>query len=126
MSSSPVPVSVTAHQKAAELEIQFDDGLSFRIPFELMRVYSPSAEVRGHGVGQEVLQYGKRGVTITQIEPIGHYAIKPTFSDGHASGLFSWDYLYFLGSRQDELWKTYEARLQAAGLGRDPAPDLTV
>jgi DUF971 family protein len=72
------------------------------------------------------LQYGKRGVTITQIEPIGHYAIKPTFSDGHASGLFSWDYLYFLGSRQDELWKTYEARLQAAGLGRDPAPDLTV
>ncbi len=122
MNPSPMPLSITAHQKTAELEIQFDDGLSFRIPFELMRVYSPSAEVRGHGVGHEILQHGKRGVMVTHIEPVGYYAIKPIFSDGHDSGLFSWSYLYFLGSRQEELWKSYEARLHAAGFSRDPSP----
>jgi DUF971 family protein len=120
MSNIHRPLSITAHQQSAELEIQFEDGLIFRIPFELMRVYSPSAEVRGHGAGQEVLQFGKRGVSVLKLEPTGHYAIKPTFSDGHDSGLFSWDYLYHLGSQQAELWQQYEARLQSAGRSRDP------
>ena len=92
---------------------------SFRIPFELMRVYSPSAEVQGHGPGQEVLQTGKREVELTELEPVGNYAIQPTFSDGHNSGIFSWDYLYFLGSQQSQLWAQYEERLRAAGLQRD-------
>jgi DUF971 family protein len=101
------------------LEVAFDDGTSYRIPFELMRVYSPSAEVRGHGPGQEVLQTGKRDVAIVDIEPVGHYALQPHFSDGHASGVYSWDYLYHLGSRQHELWQQYEERLAAAGVTRD-------
>ena len=105
------------------LEIDFSDGARFRIPFELMRVYSPSAEVAGHGPGQEVLQTGKREVTLTGLEPVGNYAIQPSFSDGHDSGLFSWDYLYCLGSQQDKLWEDYETRLTAAGVGRDdPMP----
>lgn len=105
------------------LEIAFDDGASFRIPFELMRVYSPSAEVQGHGPGQEVLQTGKRDVTIVEVTPVGHYALQPSFSDGHDSGIFSWEYLYHLGSRQDELWRHYEERLAEAGLSRDtPMP----
>jgi DUF971 family protein len=103
------------------LEVSFADGASFRIPFELMRVYSPSAEVQGHGPGQEVLQTGKRLVDLEGLEPIGNYAIKPTFSDGHDSGLFTWEYLYFLGSEQDQLWADYERRLQAAGTDRDAA-----
>jgi DUF971 family protein len=120
---TPTPTAVTAHQQSRVLEISFDDGASFRIPFELMRVYSPSAEVKGHGPGQEVLQTGKRDVGLVALEPVGHYAIKPTFSDGHDSGLFSWDYLYQLGSQQDELWRQYEARLQEAGATRDtPMP----
>jgi DUF971 family protein len=101
------------------LEISFSDGKSFRIPFELMRIYSPSAEVQGHGPGQEVLQTGKREVEVNELEAVGNYAIKPVFSDGHDSGLFSWDYLYFLGSQQNELWADYERRLQAAGVNRD-------
>lgn len=115
----PNPESLTVHGQTKVLEIGFADGAHFRIPFELMRVYSPSAEVQGHGPGQEVLQTGKREVTIAEIEPVGNYAVKPTFSDGHESGLFTWEYLYFLGDQQDALWKQYEDRLQAAGMSRD-------
>jgi len=117
--NTPTPTAVTAHQQSRVLEVSFSDGASFRIPFELMRVYSPSAEVKGHGPGQETLQTGKREVGLTALEPVGHYAIKPTFSDGHDSGLFSWDYLYHLGSQQAELWQQYEARLAEAGVERD-------
>jgi DUF971 family protein len=121
---TPTPESLTVHGQTKVLEIGFSDGANFRIPFELMRVYSPSAEVQGHGPGQEVLQTGKRHVTIAEIEPVGNYAVKPTFSDGHESGLFTWEYLYFLGDQQDALWKQYEDRLQAAGMGRDaPMPE---
>jgi DUF971 family protein len=117
------PTEVTVHQQSRVLEIAFDDGARFRIPFELMRVYSPSAEVQGHGPGQEVLQTGKREVSIVAIEPVGHYAVKPTFSDGHDSGLFTWDYLYRLGSEEQALWQRYEQRLAAAGRDRDaPMP----
>jgi DUF971 family protein len=113
------PVSITVHQRTRMLEVGFDDGASFRIPFELMRIYSPSAEVQGHGPGQEVLQTGKRDVVLTALEPVGNYAVQPTFSDGHDTGIFSWDYLYFLGSQQADLYRKYEARLQAAGADRD-------
>ena len=116
---SPTPESLTVHGQSKVLEIGFSDGAHFRIPFELMRVYSPSAEVQGHGPGQEVLQTGKREVTIAEIEPVGNYAVKPTFSDGHESGLFTWEYLYFLGDQQQALWQQYEDRLQAAGMSRD-------
>ena len=116
---TPTPESLTVHGQTKVLEIGFSDGAHFRIPFELMRVYSPSAEVQGHGPGQEVLQTGKRHVTIAEIEPVGNYAVKPTFSDGHESGLFTWEYLYFLGDQQVALWKQYEDRLQAAGMSRD-------
>jgi DUF971 family protein len=115
----PTPESLTVHGQTRVLEIGFSDGAQFRIPFELMRVYSPSAEVQGHGPGQEVLQTGKREVGIAEIEPVGNYAVKPTFTDGHESGLFTWEYLYFLGDQQDALWKQYEDRLQAAGMSRD-------
>ena len=115
----PTPVSLVVHQQSRVLEIEFDDGRAFRIPFELMRVYSPSAEVQGHGPGQETLQTGKRDVGIDAIEPVGHYAVKPTFSDGHDSGLFTWEYLYRLGSQQDELFSQYLERLAQAGLDRD-------
>ena len=112
------------HGQSRVLEIGFSDGKQFRIPFELMRVYSPSAEVQGHGPGQEVLQTGKRLVTVVELEPVGNYAVKPTFSDGHDSGLFTWEYLYFLGDQQAALWQQYEERLQAAGTDRDaPMPD---
>ena len=115
----PTPVALTVHQQSRALEIAFDDGRSFRIPFELMRVYSPSAEVQGHGPGQETLQTGKRNVVIDAIEPVGHYAVKPAFSDGHDTGLFTWDYLYRLGAQQDALFAQYLERLAAAGLDRD-------
>jgi len=118
-SKTPLPTSITVHQQSRTLEVAFADGAVFRIPFELMRVYSPSAEVQGHGPGQEVLQTGKRDVALTALEPVGNYAVQPSFSDGHDTGIFSWDYLYFLGSQQDELWKKYESRLQAAGVDRD-------
>lgn len=121
---TPSPESLTLHGASRVLEIGFADGARFRIPFELMRVYSPSAEVQGHGPGQEVLQTGKRQVTVVDIEPVGNYAVKPTFSDGHDSGLFTWEYLYFLGAQEQELWADYERRLQAAGAGRDdPMPE---
>ncbi len=120
---APTPQNITVHSQSRVLEIDFSDGARFRIPFELMRVYSPSAEVAGHGPGQEVLQTGKREVTLTGLEPVGNYAIQPSFSDGHDSGIFSWDYLYFLGSQQDKLWADYNARLTAAGVDRDdPMP----
>jgi DUF971 family protein len=118
-SPRPQPTSLTVHQRSRVLEVGFADGSTFRIPFELMRVYSPSAEVQGHGPGQEVLQTGKRDVELTGLEPVGNYAVQPRFSDGHDSGIFSWDYLYHLGSQQDALWKDYERRLVAAGLDRD-------
>jgi DUF971 family protein len=123
-SDTPSPESITLHGQTRVLEIGFADGSVFRIPFELMRVYSPSAEVAGHGPGQEVLQTGKREVDIVNLEPVGNYAVKPTFSDGHESGIYSWDYLYFLGSQQGELWQDYERRLEAAGANRD-APMVT-
>jgi DUF971 family protein len=121
---TPSPESITLHNKSRVLEVGFSDGKTFRIPFELMRVYSPSAEVQGHGPGQEVLQTGKREVAVVALEPVGNYAVQPTFSDGHDSGIFSWDYLYFLGSKETELWADYNARLAAAGVDRDaPMPE---
>ena len=123
-SGAPTPQGLTVHGKSRVLEVSFSDGHTFRIPFELMRVYSPSAEVQGHGPGQEVLQTGKREVTLLKLEPVGNYAVQPTFSDGHDSGIFSWDYLYFLGSQEAQLWQDYEARLTAAGVDRDaPMPE---
>jgi DUF971 family protein len=118
-SKTPLPTAITVHQQSRALQIAFSDGAEFRIPFELMRVYSPSAEVQGHGPGQEVLQTGKRLVELQALEPVGNYAVQPTFSDGHDTGIFSWDYLYFLGSQQEELWRKYESRLAAAGADRD-------
>ena len=117
--TTPQPIAITVHQQSRVLEVGFADGRIFRIPFELMRVYSPSAEVQGHGPGQETLQTGKRDVVIDAIEPVGHYAVKPTFSDGHDTGLFTWDYLYRLGAQQDALLAQYLERLAAAGLDRD-------
>jgi DUF971 family protein len=117
--NTPQPTSLTVHQASKVLEVSFDDGAHFKIPFELMRVYSPSAEVQGHGPGQEVLQTGKREVGIDEIQAVGHYAVQPRFSDGHDTGIFSWDYLYHLGANQVELWQRYESRLADAGLGRD-------
>ena len=116
---APTPQSITVHGASRVLEVAFSDGAAFRIPFELMRVYSPSAEVQGHGPGQETLQTGKREVTLVSLEPIGNYAVKPTFSDGHDTGIFSWDYLYQLGREEAALWADYTARLQAAGTDRD-------
>jgi DUF971 family protein len=117
--TSARPTSMTVHQASRVLEVGFDDGAVFRLPFELMRVYSPSAEVQGHGPGQEVLQTGKRDVLIDALEPVGLYAVQPRFSDGHDTGIFSWEYLYFLGSQQSELWQRYEKRLDEADVDRD-------
>ena len=120
---APSPIAITLHGQSRVLEVGFSDGNTFRIPFELMRVYSPSAEVQGHGPGQEVLQTGKREVDVVELSQVGNYAVQPSFSDGHDSGIFSWDYLYYLGSEQDGLWSQYYERLQAAGVGRDdPMP----
>ncbi len=119
MTATPQPTALTVHQASRTLEVAFDDGALFRIPFELLRICSPSAEVQGHGPGQEVLQTGKREVGIVDIKAVGHYAVQPQFSDGHDSGIFSWAYLYELGRDQAERWQSYEARLQAAGVDRD-------
>ena len=116
---APTPTALTVHNQSRLLEIAFSDGARFKIPFELMRIYSPSAEVQGHGPGQEVLQTGKREVNVVELEPIGNYAVKPVFSDGHESGLFTWDLLYHLGANQNSLWDEYNRRLLAAGVGRD-------
>ena len=113
------PSEIKLHQKSRQLEISFPDGKSFILSYEYLRVNSPSAEVRGHGPGQEVLQTGKRNVDITGLEPVGNYAVQPSFSDGHDTGIYSWDLFYHLGSHQEELWQDYLARLEAAGANRD-------
>ena len=122
---TPAPTALTVHQQSRVLEVDFDDGAHFRIPFELMRICSPSAEVQGHGPGQEVLQTGKRDVVVTDITAVGHYAVQPRFSDGHDTGIYSWDLLYRLGSEEAKLWQQYEARLQSADMDRD-APMVKV
>ncbi|MEK0418121.1 MAG: hypothetical protein RI949_2127 [Pseudomonadota bacterium] len=120
---NPQPTVLTVHQSSRVLEVGFEDGQTFRLPFELLRVYSPSAEVQGHGPGQEVLQTGKRHVGIVGVEPVGHYAVQLSFDDGHSSGLFSWTYLHDLGSQQEAYWQQYLRRLQEAGVDRDaPMP----
>src|SRR5436309_14283128 len=119
MNPERFPIEIKLHQKSRLMEIAFSDGRGFRLPYELLRVYSPSAEVRGHGPGQEVLQSGKREVGIVDIEPIGLYAIRPRFSDGHDTGIYSWDYLYHLGEEQDTLWQRYLDRLAEAGASRE-------
>ena len=118
----PQPTEIKLHQKSRVFEISFADGKTFKLPCELLRVYSPSAEVRGHGPGQEVLQVGKKNVDITRIEPVGTYAIQPCFSDGHETGIYSWDLLYDFGLHQDEMWSHYLKRLEEAGASRDPQP----
>lgn len=117
---NPTPTDITLHAQSRVLEVTFDDGRRFRLPFEYLRVFSPSAEVRGHGPGQEVLQVGKRDVTITSLVPVGHYAVQPTFSDGHSSGIYSWAYLYELGENHEAYWADYLQKLEAAGASRDP------
>ena len=112
---APNPTDIVVHQKSRFLEIVFEDGMRFELPFEFLRVYSPSAEVRGHGPGQETLQTGKEDVVITSLKPVGHYGIIPSFSDGHDTGIFTWDYLYELGLHHDVLWSDYLSRLKAAG-----------
>jgi len=121
-SNAPVPTEIKLHQTSRLMELSFADGASFRLPYEFLRVFSPSAEVRGHGPGQETLQVGKREVTIAEVEAVGHYAIRPKFSDGHETGIYSWDYLYELGSRQQLMWDQYLRRLDAAGASRDADP----
>jgi DUF971 family protein len=117
--SERVPSEIKLHQRSRAMEVTFSDGHVFRLPYEFLRVYSPSAEVRGHGPGQEVLQTGKRAVEITALEPVGSYAVQPSFSDGHSTGIFSWDYLYHLGQNQEKMWQDYLAKLEAAGASRD-------
>ncbi|MGQ0708202.1 MAG: gamma-butyrobetaine hydroxylase-like domain-containing protein [Rhodoferax sp.] len=124
---TPTPESLVVHGASRVLEIAFDDGARFALPFEFLRVYSPSAEVQGHGAGQEVLQTGKRDVLIEAIDPVGHYGVQPRFSDGHDTGIYTWDYLYHLGSQQQALWQAYLERLRAAALDRDaPMPGKAV
>ena len=115
-----IPTEITLHQKSKTLEIAFDDGARYTLPFEFLRVYSPSAEVRGHGPGEEVLQVGKKNVLITEAEPAGSYAVKLVFDDGHDSGLYSWEYLHGLGKHQEELWQDYLQRMEEAGASREP------
>ena len=117
--TTPTPQSIDVLLESRVLELGYADGTVLALPFEFLRVYSPSAEVMGHGPGQETLQTGKRGVEIVDLQTVGHHAIQPTFSDGHQSGIFTWDYLYELGSGQDRLWADYETRLSAAGMSRD-------
>jgi DUF971 family protein len=118
--SVPLPTEIKLHQKSRVLEIAFADGATFRLPCEFLRVYSPSAEVRGHGPGQEVLQTGKKDVEISRIEPVGQYAVQLHFSDGHDTGIYSWDLLYDYGMRQDEMWRHYLRRMEEAGASREP------
>ncbi|RKP58902.1 gamma-butyrobetaine hydroxylase-like domain-containing protein [Pararobbsia silviterrae] len=123
MSASPTPSGLVLHKQSKVLEVQYEDGRAYRLPFELLRVMSPSAEVKGHGPGQETLQTGKRDVAIVGLAPVGHYAVQIMYSDGHDSGIYTWDYLYTLSTRQDEIWADYLSRLAAAGLDRDaPMP----
>lgn len=115
----PAPTEIRLHQKSRLMEVVFADGKAFRLSYEFLRVHSPSAEVRGHGPGQEVLQVGKRAVEIRSLDPVGSYAVQPAFSDGHATGIYSWEYLYHLGENQERLWAEYLERLDKAGAGRD-------
>ncbi|MHB1591262.1 MAG: gamma-butyrobetaine hydroxylase family protein [Sulfuricella sp.] len=120
-SKTPIPTEIKLHQKSRLLEIAFSDGQRFELPCEFLRVYSPSAEVRGHGPGQEVLQAGKKNVEITDVQPVGSYAVQLVFSDGHDSGLYSWDYLHGLGVNQEALWKQYLERMSEVGARRELA-----
>jgi DUF971 family protein len=122
---APTPTEILLHQKSRVLEIAFSDGKRFRLPCEFLRVYSPSAEVRGHGPGQEVLQVGKKDVGITELDPVGSYAVRPVFSDGHNTGIYSWDYFYTLGVNQDEMWRRYLERIAEAGASREPQPSAS-
>ncbi|BBL72422.1 gamma-butyrobetaine hydroxylase-like domain-containing protein [Methylogaea oryzae] len=117
------PLEIKLHQQSRVLEVRFDDGARFELPYEYLRVYSPSAEVRGHGPGQEVLQTGKEDVTIQSVRPVGNYAIAPTFSDGHDSGIYTWETLYKLGQHQETLWGQYLAMLEQAGQPRKQTTD---
>ena len=119
---TPQPTEIKLHQKSRLMELVFSDGSQFELSYELLRVYSPSAEVRGHGPGQEVLQVGKGEVDISTLEPVGNYAVQPTFSDGHSTGIYSWDYLFWLGTNRDTLWREYLERLEGAGASREPGP----
>jgi DUF971 family protein len=119
-SQTPIPTEITLHKQSKVMEIAFADGARFSLPFEYLRVFSPSAEVRGHGPGQETLQVGKKYVDIAQVEPVGHYAVALVFDDKHDSGIYSWDYLYDLGKHQDAYWQEYLRRLAAAGASREP------
>jgi len=121
--ATPIPTEIKLHQASRAMEIAFADGTSARLSYEFLRVYSPSAEVRGHGPGQETLQAGKRDVTIVDVEAVGHYAIRPKFSDGHDTGIYSWSYLYELVLDHDAMWQRYLERLAAAGASRDPDPN---
>lgn len=116
---TPNPTEIKLHRQSRLLEISFEDGKTFTIPCEFLRVYSPSAEVRGHSPGQEVLQVGKKNVNISHIEPVGNYAIQLNFSDGHNTGLYSWDLLYDYGLHQDKMWQRYLDRLEQAGASRE-------
>jgi len=116
---SPIPTEIKLHQQSRFMEIAFDEGSRFNLPYEYLRVFSPSAEVRGHGPGQEVLQVGKKDVEIKQIEPVGQYAVVLIFSDGHDSGIYSWDYLYDLGAKQEFYWNSYLRRMEEAGASRE-------
>jgi DUF971 family protein len=119
--NSPRPTEIKLHQKSRLLEVQFDNGKTFSFTHEYLRVFSPSAEVRGHGPGQEVLQAGKKGVDIIAVDPVGNYGVKLGFSDGHDTGIYAWDYLYDLGEKEESNWKTYLARLEKAGASREKA-----
>lgn len=123
-SNKPVPTLIELHQKSRVLEIAFSDGKHFSLPYEFLRVYSPSAEVRGHGPGQETLQVGKKNVEITAAEPVGTYAMQLVFSDGHDSGLYSWEYLHSMGIKQEKMWQEYLQRMEEAGAKREPTPNI--
>jgi DUF971 family protein len=120
--STPVPINIMVHEQSRVLELVYAAGQTYRISFELLRVESPSAEVKGHGPSQEKLQVGKQEVLLKSLEPVGNYAVKPTFSDGHDTGIYSWDYLHELAVNQDRLWQNYLDKMQAAGASRMPAP----
>lgn len=122
---TPRPTEIILHRQSRTLELAFDDGERVSLPFEFLRVYSPSAEVRGHGEGQSVLQTGKKDVVLEGLEPVGHYALRLIFSDGHDSGLYSWDLLYDFGQRQAALWQDYLARLEMEGGSRERDPGVS-
>jgi DUF971 family protein len=119
---SAQPTEIKLHQQSRTLEIAFDDGAAFKLPYEFLRVYSPSAEVSGHGPGQEVLQVGKRDVGVTALEPVGSYAVQINFDDGHDTGLYTWERLYSMGKNREALWQDYLDRMSAAGASREPLP----